>query len=396
MDVLLAVAAVVTLVSLVRSWRSFWDTTYTLADRRLGLQVAVFLVPPVVVLLHELGHLVVARLVGARVTRFRYGLFEGSVTIVGRITPAQDWLVALAGNAVSVAVGLAMVAVGASATRLRRGLRHVLVMGGLFELGFSLVGYPLISLSTNFGDWRVIYDFGATPGLSWATAAVHAGVLAGLWRWWRQRGRAGLFAITQDVEGELAPLQRAVASAPSDEEARLPLAQFYLERGETGLARATLDGGVPGASPRLHLARARLALFERRWNDAVVAARAGLDTGAAADDEVGQRLWANLALALGEMERPDLALAAFGHLRSPVAEDARVAYGRGLARIATGDPARGRADLEAVALALPENDWLRQWAQARLVGGQPKPADDSHLPVYARGGGPPPAPIAGV
>jgi hypothetical protein len=398
-DLILAIAALATLVTLVRSWRSFWDDTFTSSDRRLAIQIAIFLIPPVVVLLHELGHAAAVVGAGARVTSFRWGLFEGSVGFVGRVSPGELWWIALSGNLVSFAAGLLLVGLALAMTGWRRPLRYTLLAGGLFELIFSLIGYPLLSLSSRFGDWIVIYDLDRTPGLSGATAVVHALVLAGLWRWWQARGRATMFAIGAGVEDRLAELRRQLERAPGDLECRLRLAAFYLERGEAGLARGVLDEGVAAGPPgpgtaRLHLARARLALFERRWNDCVVAARAGLEAGG--DEDMVQRLWANLALALGQMDRPDHALAAFGHLRPPVVDDARVRYGRGLVRMAAGDQGGGRADLEAVVQALPEGHLLRRWAEARLAGRELERPDDSHLPAYARGGGPPPAPIAGV
>lgn len=398
-NIILAAAAVFTVVTLVRSWRSFWDADFTTADRRLAIQLSVFVVPPVVVLLHELGHVAAAVGTGTRVTGFSYGLFEGSVSIAGRITFAESWFIALAGNLVSIAAGLILVLAGVWAERARRAVRYLLVVSGLVQLAFALIGYPVLSLTSGFGDWEIIYQFDRTPELSWATLAAHAGALVVLWRWFRRRGRALLFAVGAGVESELATRQRAVEQNPGDEAARLELARFYLERGETGLARAALDDAASGTlgTPRVHLARARLALHQQRWNDSFNAARAGLDAASGRpDDEIVHRLWANMALALGQMERPEHALDAFSHVGSPVALDARVTYGRGLARIATGDTEGGAAELNAVVAALPEGHLLRVWAEAKLGGRNPDPPDDSDLPPYARRSAPPPAPIAGV
>ena len=110
---------------------------------------------------------------------------------------------------------------------------------------------------------------------------------------------------------------------------------------------------------------------------------------------MAQRLWANQGLALASMERPTNALAAFDHLSPPVVDDARVRYGRGLARLGAGDTAGGRADLEAVVGALPEGNLLRRWAEARLEGRVPDPPDDSDRPNYLRRTASP-RPIAGA
>jgi peptidase M50B-like protein len=193
-DLMLGLAALATVVSLGRSWKSFWDDDFTDDDRHLANQGAVFLVPPVVVLLHEMGHVVAAWAVGAEVTSLRYGFFEGSVTVAGMLTPAQDLAVALAGNVVGAVVGAILALVGSRTRRLPRSARHLLMVGGLLEMGFTLVGYPLLSFSTRFGDWQTVYDFRATPELSLTVAIVHVVALAGIWRWWRVSLRPALMA----------------------------------------------------------------------------------------------------------------------------------------------------------------------------------------------------------
>src|SRR5436309_8181047 len=92
---ILGIGAVLALVSLIRGWGSFLDDDFTSADRRVAMQVSVFLIPPAVVLLHELGHAVAVTAVGGQVTDFHYGLFEGAVGFAGNLTDAQVWFVAL-------------------------------------------------------------------------------------------------------------------------------------------------------------------------------------------------------------------------------------------------------------------------------------------------------------
>ncbi|MDQ4098213.1 MAG: M50 family metallopeptidase [Actinomycetota bacterium] len=397
-DVILGVAALVTLVGVIRAWRTLWDDEFTFADRRLMTQAAVFLIPPAVVLFHELGHLYTARALGLQVTDFRYGLFEGSVTVRGLRTPAEMWFVALSGNLVSAVIGLGLVVVALAGRRMRRPLRYLLLLGGLLELVFSLVVYPVLSLTTRFGDWIVVYDTDRTPELSLATGVFHALALLALWQWWRRQGKAALFAIGSGLESQLQELRRAVREYSREPQAWLSLADFYARRGELALARSTVEDGIAacGEVPRLLLGLTRLSMFQGRWNDAVLAARRGLQAEAG-DEEVRQPLWANLALALTQMERPEHALAAYEHLTDPLADDLRVRYGRGLVRMDSGDVEGGRSDLRAVVSSLPEEHLLRRWAEARLDGHPLTDwEDDPSAPAYARRTAPPPAPIAGV
>ena len=80
-DIVFGLALLATLFMIARRWRAFWDADFTAEDRRLATQAGVFVIPPIVVLIHELGHILGARMVGGRVLGFHYGLIEGSVTV---------------------------------------------------------------------------------------------------------------------------------------------------------------------------------------------------------------------------------------------------------------------------------------------------------------------------
>ncbi len=397
-DIILGIAALATIVTIARAWKTFWDDDFTMTDRRLATQAAVFVLPPAVVLLHELGHYFTARALDVPVSSFHYGFFEGSVGIRFARTLGQVWLIALAGNVVSILCGLALLAAGLRWKTRKRPLRYTLFVTGVIELVFSLVGYPLLSLIARFGDWEIIYDFDRTRGLSGATAVVHGLMLLALWRWWRRHGRAELFALGTGGEERLAELQAAIDRAPQDAAGWLNMADHYARRGELALARGTVEDGIAacGDSSRLMLGLTRLSMFQGRWNDAVTAARRGLqvDNGDV-PEEVRQPLWANLALALTQMERPDHALPAYEHLTPPLADDVRVRYGRGLVRMASGD-GRGRADLESVVDQLPEENLLRKWAEARLDGHPLKKWEPPGRSAASRGAPPPAAPLAGL
>ncbi|HWI03597.1 MAG TPA: hypothetical protein VNT52_07160 [Acidimicrobiales bacterium] len=402
-DIVFGLALLATLFMVARRWRELWDDDFTIEDRRLATQCGVFIVPPIVVLVHELGHIVGARMVGGRVIGFHYGLIEGSVTVAGRLSDADFWWVALSGNIIGAGLALAMALAGAWVVRLPRALRRMLIFGGLLQVAFQLVMYPLLSLSARFGDWLVIYDFERTPALSALTAVAHAVALVALWRWWRGPVRRTLFDIDHGQAAEVTRWETAMAAAPHDPQPAMELAVLYARNGEMGLARETMDEAAARpeltgpAAARLHLARARLAVIEDRWSQAYLAAQAGLaQLGGGDGTELAQRLWANAGLALEALNRPDQALETFAHVRPPVLDDPRILYTRALARLAVGDRAGGEADLHAVVGWRPEGDLLRQWAEAQLEGREPPPPDDSDRPNYARRTKAPPAPIAGV
>ncbi|MDQ3896576.1 MAG: M50 family metallopeptidase, partial [Actinomycetota bacterium] len=271
-DLIFGLALVATVVTIVRRWRRFWDADFSGEDRRLASQAAIFVVPPLVVLVHELGHVVGAWLVGGRVENFHYGLIEGAVTVAGGLSPAQDWFLSIAGNVAGGLLGLALAVAGTAAVRLPRPLRHVLILGGLFEVGFHLVLYPLLSLSAGVGDWHVIYDFAATPGLSMLTAVAHLAAMAAVWAWWRSSVRRTLFTVDHGLDDEVARLQSAIVASPQDPDPAIELAVLYARHGEMSLGRETLDDAArnphitgPRAA-RLQLVRARLATIEGRWN----------------------------------------------------------------------------------------------------------------------------------
>ena len=401
-DIVFGLALLGTLFMVARRWRAFWDTDFTAKDRQLATQCGVFVVPPVVVLIHELGHILGARMVGGRVIGFHYGLIEGSVTVARGLSDPEFWWVALSGNVAGAGLGLAFALAGARMGRLPRALRRTLIFGGLLQVVYQLVMYPLISISAQFGDWTAIYDFERTPALSAATAAVHAVALVATWRWWRGTARRILFDIDHGLNAEVARLEAELAAAPQDPQPAMELAVLYARNAEMGLARETLDRAaehpaLTGAgAARLHLARARFAVIEDRWSQAYLAAQAGLEAVEDGTGEVGQRLLANAGIALEAMDRPQQALDAFARVGPPVIDDPRIRYTRGLARLACGDRAGGEDDLRAVVGRRPEGDLLRQWAEAQLQGREPPPPDDSDRPNYARRTKAPPAPVAGV
>jgi hypothetical protein len=240
---LFTVLALLGLPRLFRGWRALVAPEPSAEGSALAVFVAVFLAVPVATLAHEMGHLVVARALGATDATLHYRIFWGFVEYSTRLPDHGDWWVSLAGNAVSwalAALGLwigttygsrdaeraslltatehlgptAPAALGTQsqapppeppgvgahpssapvsaapesqeapgrAQGLPPGLREATRVFGMLEMIHTLVVYPLMSLGNLPGaDWTVIYGQPFWAG-TWVVAAVHAVSLLWLWR----------------------------------------------------------------------------------------------------------------------------------------------------------------------------------------------------------------------
>lgn len=185
-----------TLWQLVRNWRSVWRRPPDADSLDRAWRAVLFVLWPLVVLVHEAGHALAARNVGATVRSFNWRVFWGYVVHSRPRDPLDVWWIALAGTVAAVAVGiLALLAV----PRLRRGFpRDVAYALGTWTVVASLVIYPLWSLVGMpgiRGDWLTIYDFARYPQAPAAVAA-HAAVLLAVWGLARSRWMRRLMART--------------------------------------------------------------------------------------------------------------------------------------------------------------------------------------------------------
>ncbi|MBU6451441.1 MAG: hypothetical protein KGS72_06670 [Cyanobacteria bacterium REEB67] len=146
---------VATVRSVVKNSASLFDDDLTAKDRAILKQFAIFLLLPLVALFHELGHAVVAKMLGIDVMAFHWSLFFGQVDVGGNRTPLQDFIIALAGNAFQlVATLLALLIAVLSRSPAMVALNIYLY---LFS-GFSgLIFYPLLSLFSWNYDFLIIY-----------------------------------------------------------------------------------------------------------------------------------------------------------------------------------------------------------------------------------------------
>ena len=167
-----------TLRRLGQNWKGFWDDDVTALDRFLIQRTAVFLLIPLGVLLHELGHAIATWQVGGTVVEFQWRLFWGYIIPSGYFSAVEYWWIALSGNVVSIALGV--IAIPAIIFVKKQVVRELLYTFAVVELVYSLIVYPIFSFTGFEGDWIKIYDFSVRP-YAQVTLIIHVGLVAMLW-----------------------------------------------------------------------------------------------------------------------------------------------------------------------------------------------------------------------
>ncbi len=250
----LAIAGLTTL-RLFRGARSAFDDEFTAADHRLVGATAFYLVAPLGVVLHELGHAVVIWLFGGRVVDWHFLFYWGYVVPDRSFGPYGDLAVALAGNLVTVAIG---------ALALRHLLRSPRNAAWNFfwrrvadiHLSMALVFYPLMCLVGFGGDFVAIYRLETAP-VSAPLLALHLTTVVLLWR--ALKGRLGrrLALLCSPLWDELRAARREATEQPTAVCPQLRIAWAYLATGLSDEARQPLARALE-LRPGLPAARAML------------------------------------------------------------------------------------------------------------------------------------------
>ncbi len=202
LSLLYIAVALYTLWQLPSRWRSLVDAEYTDDDRNLASRIGFLLLTPLGVLIHELAHMLAAGLLGGRDISLSYRVYWGYVQYRGQVGPTAEWVIASAGPAASLVLGLA---VGYTALRLRQPWRDIGMSFAHATLLLDLILYPGMSLVDGVGDFRWIYS-ARTPTLSIVAGVVHAAgliayiVLARLQS--RQSKREARSALTERFAGQ--------------------------------------------------------------------------------------------------------------------------------------------------------------------------------------------------
>jgi hypothetical protein len=199
-------------IQLVRNFRETFDRNFTPQDRMLVDQAAFFVLLPISVALHEMGHALVIRLFGGQVLDWGFYGFAGYVAFDPReFTDAQQVIIASAGVVVNII--LAALAVGLVFLKkppMRAAFNELLIQFTWISLLNALLVYPLLDFVTGLnGDWMQMYSF-SVPALSVAILVIHVTILAGLfWAWKSPKVRARIAVLT----GESTPVRRMRTSS---------------------------------------------------------------------------------------------------------------------------------------------------------------------------------------
>lgn len=177
---------------LLTIWRERSDWMHeplTPRKKWLAEQASYFVAVPIGVFFHELAHALAIWAFGGQVVEFGYRFFWGYVVPAGSFTPTQDWIISFAGTFASLLYGVSVWLIFRH-NRLT-SLRYFGLRAFRFQIYFSLIYYPIFTLFSQIGDWRIIYGFDKTPLLSGMFMVIHAIVL---WTFW-QGDKRGVFEM---------------------------------------------------------------------------------------------------------------------------------------------------------------------------------------------------------
>lgn len=172
-----------------KDWSGFRQPPLTRQKMHMVERAAFFLAIPPSVLVHELFHAIPIWQFGGRVVSCGYGFYWGYVQPDRFFPPIEEWIISFGGTLGSLLFALVLFALlnwNESRTLRYFGRQSLRIL-----LHYSLIYYPIFTALTFIGDWRVIYDFGATPVLSGGTAVIHAVILLLFW----QANRRGWFEM---------------------------------------------------------------------------------------------------------------------------------------------------------------------------------------------------------
>jgi hypothetical protein len=226
LSVLYTGVALLTLARLVSRRDSILQEPLRGDNARLLSAAAFYLLTPIAVALHELGHAALVYALGGRIVDVHFMLYWGYVVPSESFGPYGDFAVALAGNLVTLCIGLSSAWFELKRPR-RAAINLLLARVAEIQLSMVLVFYPLMCLGFS-GDFVLIYRPEIWP-VSLPLLVAHLGFLG--WLWWARRGDlyARFRLHTSPLWDEIRKDQRDLVVNPQDGAAALRAAWAYLQ-----------------------------------------------------------------------------------------------------------------------------------------------------------------------
>jgi hypothetical protein len=172
------------LIQFVPRRKAIFDDDFTPHDRSMLGQAAFFILLPISVALHELGHAIAIWAMGGQVLDFGFYFFSGFVSYDPRgFSNLQQTLIAFAGTFVNLLLIVIALAVVFLKKPPLRAPWNELLLQFVFISGINaLIFYPAMDLLLNIaGDWSQMYR----SGIPWLTAIIVvtqvAFIAAGWW-----------------------------------------------------------------------------------------------------------------------------------------------------------------------------------------------------------------------
>ncbi len=366
--------------TLVKNWRAFTDAQLTPFDKQLASQLAFFVFIPIGVLFHELGHAAATYQVGGSIDwlngGFHYALFWGYVQPLGRFSVLQDWWIALSGNLVSVLYGFLPLVILPFANK--SWLKYTLVTLARIQLGWSLIGYPLLTFAGFEGDWTTIYF--ANPVLGIPVFVLQVALIVALWlidrsqrvRRWEMKLNPGVGEQLRTLDAGIARhsqgAARGVPVSPQAVQAILARGNFFASNGQPDLARSDYRTvlKLDPQNSRALFNLGQLEMMRKNYSAAGKRFRTVLQA-AAQDASIAGRAHYGLALCLYQSGKVKDAIAEFDQAVALIPNVPEFYYWRGMAYRATRDNASARSDLmRAAELAATTNPQLAQQARSMI------------------------------
>lgn len=187
---------------LINRWSSVWDRRFTLQDRQLVDEAAFFVLVPVSVALHELGHAIAIWSFGREVVDFGFYGFAGYVSFIPfGLSDVQLFVIAAAGTFVNLILSVGAIAL-VFLRPFRAAINELLIQFAIVSGANAFIVYPLLDLASGLnGDWRQMYSSGV-PSLTALIVVMQVGMIAaGYWLYTNDRAKARLAKLTDVPAG---------------------------------------------------------------------------------------------------------------------------------------------------------------------------------------------------